>query len=273
MATLNESNPVLFEDPYAKDTTDDRRNKYYDRIVFFGALAWVPHHDRQHSRTPSPTDVQERFHRKLKRLTDQEVESAFGCPVTFRTSSSGWGFWSHREHEAENGSLSRMSWHVKLRVSKPSLIPDEETALRWAEEVGLPILRKAYAEAFAARAEYVRRLIAAEEATHLSKTFAKRAVNEARDVCRYEARLAALRAELEVEVQTQVEKMADKVREAIESSDNDWEPEAAEYAIEHFGEFTDEYLSSFPFRGHGPQVKVSDLFPEPEEADDEKGAA
>jgi len=213
---------------------DDRRNRRYGRSVTVSVTGI------------EPADVAGGAHYVLRRHTFAGSNKPLHA----------WGDDGRRYGDSRGGSVS-VEFFAK--VSRPSDIPDELTATRWAEAF-VPEVVAIIKSLIVKRAEHERRERLARQATRIADHIGKQAREQAKDVVRYKQRLAALEAELEAEVEAQLRTEIAGIDDAIvehnaEYPDDKFEPEAVEVAKREAHRFT----GARGFMRVTPEIKVEQI--------------
>jgi hypothetical protein len=259
----------------AKVAKDDRRNKLYYREVRvrlevpeMSMLAMGP---RESAPSFRPDVVASIVYRRLTADAPRsQIPSSRTLPqINFLDfeepywlaplNGEVWFSHSYRDDPATH----QYTWVFRLHAKRPSAIPSAVTATEWTRLHVVPALKVAIGAAHAHAQEGRRRETAAHEANRVGLWAAKVVMERSRTATRYEQRLAALRAEMDAEIAVQARTFVNDgdFASGIERAEAAMQPEAIEYAREHFVEYTKGWST---FMNIAPEWREGDLFPEEE---------
>lgn len=248
----------------ADKKVDNRRDKEYCRVV---EVSWYMHAQHDDS---IPGGAHQLFP-SVDRVLDLSMDAikASGGSITPPARIRVGQRVQHQQPYRSDDETRSYYYAVKLCVDakRPSQIVPESYALHWARRVVLPALTTAIRLAHMQVQERLRQAKASREAERIAESVSQRIMERARAAVRYDQRLAALKAELEAELAVQSEsfRRSDELQEALRSSDEQFEPEAVQYALDHFHERFVAWDSAFR---HVPRWSAEDLFPSTEREDE-----
>lgn len=258
-------------------TKDDRKNKLYQRVISFTLELelekGVSNYEARRL-APSATSVGRRVAEAVAKSFSSEVQGnladTYAMPVTLRHPDPDpdrdkvYEFKLRGPHSSGSSDWGpyRLFWTFRLVAEKPSKIISQDAARDFAETCLAPHLREALREEIRAKREGVRQIKAAKEANRIGKAAADRLLQVSLAATRYKQRLAALEAEVEAEIKAQADAIREEVRLRIAEDKPDFEPEAIDYALDHFPRRLVAWAEHFRTP---TEWDVTDLFPENEE--------